>query len=119
VKLDHSVAQAKATVVTLAIRDRAALYASYMPFLKNGGLFVSGKRELAIGDEVLLLLTLMDDASRYPLAAQVAWITPPGSIHSEGVGLHFPADESGLRLRCRIEELLGTSLASNRPTSTL
>lgn len=110
----------KSSVMSLAIRDRAGLYAAYMPFLKNGGLFVPGVRNCEIGDEVFLLLSLMQDETRYPIAGTVAWLSPEGAaLHSAGVGLQFPNDETGIRVRRRIEELLGTALGSTRPTHTL
>jgi hypothetical protein len=31
-------------ILSLAIKDKAVLYAAYMPFVKNGGLFISTKK---------------------------------------------------------------------------
>ncbi len=107
------------TVMSLAIRDRAGLYAAYMPFLKHGGIFVPGARNCQLGDEVFLLLGLMQDEIRYPIAGKVAWITPEGSTRVAGTGVQFPDNDSGLRVRRRIEELLGTALGSVRPTHTI
>ncbi len=116
----HAARLSKSAVMSLAIRDRAGLYAAYMPFLKQGGIFVPSTRPCELGDEVFLLLTLMQDDTRYPVAGTVAWITPEGSAqHTPGIGIQFPEDESGARVRRRIEELLGTALGSTRPTHTL
>ncbi len=110
----------KSSVMSLTIRERSGLYAAYMPFLRHGGIFVPGARACQIGDEVFVLLTLMEDDTRYPVAGTVAWITPAGSAQrTPGVGIAFPDDESGARVRRRIEELLGTALASSRPTHTV
>lgn len=118
--LPHAARLSKSAVMSLAYRDRASLYAAYMPFLKNGGIFVPSTRPCELGDEVFLLLTLMQDDTRYPVAGTVAWITPEGSArHTAGIGIRFPEDESGARVRRRIEELLGTALASSRPTHTV
>ena len=108
-------------VMSLAIRERAALYAAYMPFLSNGGIFVPTTKSCQLGDEIFLLLSLMEDESRYPVAGKVAWITPAGASHShtQGVGVQFPDDDAGRHLKLRIEELLGTALASARPTHTM
>lgn len=108
-------------VMSLAIRERSALYAAYMPFLINGGIFVPTSKPCRLGDEIFLLLSLMQDESRYPVAGKVAWITPEGASNSytQGIGVHFPADDAGRRTRQRIEELLGTALASDRPTHTM
>ena len=108
-------------VMSLAIRERAGLYAAYMPFLTNGGIFVPTNKICHLGEEIFLLLSLMQDENRYPVAGRVAWITPAGASnnHSQGIGVQFPADDSGRKLRQRIEELLGTALGSTRPTHTM
>ena len=108
-------------VLSLTIRERAALYAAYMPFLHNGGLFVPTTKSCHLGDEIFLLLSLMQDEHRYPVAGKVAWITPAGAGHNrtQGVGLQFPDDDAGRRIRLRIEEILGTALASSRATHTI
>lgn len=109
------------SVLSLAIKEKAALYAAYMPFLKNGGIFVPTTKPYKIGDEIYLILTLMDDPTKFPIAGKVAWITPAGANNNkaQGVGVHFPADEAGQRVRLRIEEILGAALRSSRATHTL
>jgi type IV pilus assembly protein PilZ len=119
---DTSVSQLpRPSVLSLAIKEKAALYAAYMPFLKNGGIFVPTSKPYKIGDEIYLILTLMDDPTKFPIAGKVAWITPTGANNNkaQGVGVHFPADESGERVRLRIEEILGAALRSSRATHTL
>jgi len=108
------------SVLSLAVKERAALYAAYMPFLTNGGIFVPTSRVHKLGDEIYLILSLMDDMSKYPIAGKVVWVTPGGAHNNkaQGIGLHFPADESGLRARQRIEEILGAAVTSSRATHT-
>lgn len=109
------------SVLSLAIKEKAALYAAYMPFLKNGGMFVPTNKAYKMGDEVYLILSLMDDANKFPIAGKVAWITPAGANNSkaQGIGVHFPPDETGQRAKARIEEILGAALRSSRATHTL
>ncbi len=109
------------SVLSLPIKEKAALYAAYMPFLTNGGIFVPTTKPYKIGDEIYLILTLMDDATKYPIAGKIAWITPPGANNNkaQGIGVHFSADESGRRVKQRIEEILGAALGSSRATHTL
>jgi type IV pilus assembly protein PilZ len=109
------------SVLSLAIKEKAALYAAYMPFLRNGGMFVPTTKPYRIGDEIYLILSLMDDPNKYPIAGKVAWITPAGANNSkaQGIGVHFPADEAGQRAKLRIEEILGAALRSSRATHTL
>ena len=109
------------SVLSLPIKEKAALYAAYMPFLANGGIFVPTNKPYKIGDEIYLILTLMDDATKYPIAGKVAWITPAGAANNkaQGIGVHFPNDEAGQRAKLRIEEVLGAALRSSRATHTL
>ncbi|MGX9219305.1 PilZ domain-containing protein [Massilia varians] len=113
--------QPRPSVLSLAIKEKAALYAAYMPFLKNGGMFVPTTKPYKIGDEIYLILSLMDDPNKYPIAGKVAWITPAGANNNkaQGIGVHFPADEAGQRAKLRIEEILGAALRSARATHTL
>lgn len=109
------------SVLSLPIKEKAALYAAYMPFLTNGGIFVPTSKAYKIGEEIYLILTLMTDTTKYPIAGKVAWITPPGASNNkaQGIGVQFSADESGQRVKLRIEELLGAALGSSRATHTL
>src|ERR1700752_1105868 len=84
-------------VLSLAIKEKAALYAAYMPYLKNGGIFVPTTRVYQLGDEASLILTLMDDPTKMPVVGKVIWASPAGGgARQPGIGVHFPADESGL-----------------------
>ena len=119
---DPNLAQpARPSVLSLAIKEKAALYAAYMPFLKHGGMFVPTVKPYKIGDEIYLILALMDDPNKYPIAGKVAWITPAGANNNkaQGIGVHFPDDETGHRAKLRIEEILGAALRSSRATHTL
>lgn len=110
---------ARPAVLSLAIREKAALYAAYMPYLKNGGMFVPTSRAYQLGDDVYLILTLLDDPTKIPVAGKVAWVSPSGGNKTPGIGVHFPGDETGLNARKRIEDALGSALKSARPTHTL
>jgi len=84
-------------ILSLTIRDKSALYASYMPFIKNGGLFIPTAKPYKIGDEVFMLLTLMDSKEKIPVAGHVVWVTPPGaqSNRTAGIGVQFSEKDSG------------------------
>jgi type IV pilus assembly protein PilZ len=109
------------SVLSLPIKEKAALYSAYMPYLTNGGIFVPTNKPYKIGDEIYLILTLLDEPTKYPIAGRVAWVTPAGAhgTRAQGIGVHFSADESGQRVKARIEELLGAALRSARATHTL
>jgi len=107
-------------VLSLAVKEKAALYAAYMPYLKNGGIFVPTTRQYKLGDDVYLILTLMNDPTKIPVAGKVVWVTPSGGGQRQpGIGVHFPGDETGLNAKQRIEGLLGSALKSSRPTHTI
>lgn len=107
-------------ILTLNIKDKSALYVSYMPFIKNGGLFIPTTRDSKLGDEVFLLLTLMDSAERLPVAGKVVWITPKGAQgkRQQGIGVQFSAQDGGATLK-KIEAYLAGALGADRPTHTM
>ena len=109
------------SVMQLAIKEKAALYAAYIPFFTEGGIFVPTQREYRLGDDVYVLLTLPDDPQRYPVAGRVAWVTPAraGGNRAQGVGIQFPKDDKSRELRTKIEGILGSALASDKPTQTI
>ena len=109
------------SVIQLAIKEKAALYAAYIPLFTEGGLFIPTARDYKLGDDVYVLLTLPDDPQRYPVAGKVAWVTPARAAgnRTQGVGIRFPADEKSKVLKIKIEEVLGAHLASDRPTQTI
>ena len=106
-------------IISITIRDTSQLYASYMPFVKNGGLFVPTARQYKIGDEVFMLLTLMDEVEKIPCAGTVVWITPQGAQggRSAGIGVQFAPQNDGLSTK--IETYLAGAMVSGRPTHTM
>jgi type IV pilus assembly protein PilZ len=109
------------SVIQLAIKEKAALYAAYIPLFADGGVFIPTSRDYKLGDDVYVLLSLPDDPQRYPVAGKVAWVTPARAAanRTQGVGVRFPADDKSKLLKVKIEELLGGHLASERPTQTI
>lgn len=112
---------ARPSVIQLVFREKGALYAAYIPAFADGGLFVPTTRDYKLGDDIYLLLSLPDEAQRYPVAGKISWITPANASggRTQGVGVRFPSDEKTRLLRVKIEQILGTSLSSNKPTQTL
>ncbi len=48
-------------ILSLSIQDKPSLEAAFMPFVKNGGVFVPTKKVYKLGEDVFMLLTLIDD----------------------------------------------------------
>ncbi|MCM8594568.1 PilZ domain-containing protein [Accumulibacter sp.] len=109
------------SVLSLNINSKSALYAAYMPLLRNGGIFIPTSRGYNLGDDVFMLLSLMDDPAKLPIAGTVVWVTPAGAQNNkaQGIGVHFKSDEAGSEARRRIEALLGGVMQAQRPTHTL
>ena len=61
----------KQGILSLTIKDRAVLYAAYMPFVRNGGLFVPTNKRYELGEEVFILLALMDEPEKIPINGTV------------------------------------------------
>ena len=111
---------ARQGILSLTIKDKNALYAAYMQFVKNGGLFIPTTKRYHVGDEVFMLLTLMDESERIPVAGKVIWVTPIGAEgnRAAGIGVQF-SDQDGGMARNKIETYLAGALKSDRPTHTM
>ena len=109
------------SVIQLAIKEKAALYAAYIPLFSEGGIFIPTAREYKLGDDIYVLLSLPEDPQRYPVAGKVAWVTPSKAAggRTQGVGIQFPKDEKSKQLKLKIEEILGALVGSDRPTQTI
>lgn len=106
-------------ILSLTIKDKSVLYAAYMPFVKNGGLFIPTSKQYQLGDEVFMLLKLMDEPEKIPVAGKVVWVTPKGAQGNKvaGVGVQFN-DEDDIA-RNKIETYLAGAIKSDRMTHTM
>lgn len=113
-------AEGRQGIMSLTIKDKGALYAAYMPFIKNGGLFIPTNKQYRFGDEVFMLLTLMDDKERLPVAGRIIWLTPYGAQGNKtaGIGVQFSEQDNGAT-RKKIETYLAGALDADRPTHTM
>ncbi|HYN53103.1 MAG TPA: PilZ domain-containing protein [Methylotenera sp.] len=110
----------KPGVLSLAIKEKASLYAAYMSFIKGGGLFIPTNKSFKIGEEVFMLLSLIDDPMKLKVVGHVVWVTPTAQANKpQGIGVQFSEKDGGLEARNKIEGLLGTALKSTRPTHTM
>lgn len=112
--------QSRPGVIQLSIKEKSALYAAYMPFVTGGGVFVPTSRSAQLGDELYLILTLMDDPNKLAITGKVIWITPQGVPgRQQGIGIQFAADDTGELARSKIETVIGGSAKSGRSTHTI
>ena len=111
---------ARPGMLSLSIKDKSSLYAAYMPYVKNGGLFIPTNKSYNLGDEVFMLLSLMDDGERLPVAGKIIWMTPKRAQgnRAHGVGVQFSMQDKGTT-RNKIETHLAGALKSDRITHTM
>lgn len=111
---------ARPSVISLSIKEKGALYAAYMPFVENGGLFVPTQRAASLGDELYVILSLMDDPTKVAIPGKVAWITPAGSTgRPQGIGIQFSKTAASEQARAKIEDQIGGALKSSRLSHTV
>jgi type IV pilus assembly protein PilZ len=110
----------KPSVLSLAIKEKAALYAAYMPYVKGGGIFIPTEKHYQMGDEVFMLLSLLDDPVKLKVVGHVVWMTTVAQPNRpKGIGVQFSEKDGGAEVRDKIEKLLGGALKSTRPTHTM
>ncbi|NND53513.1 MAG: pilus assembly protein PilZ [Gammaproteobacteria bacterium] len=104
----------------MTIKDKAALYLAYMQFVKNGGLFIPTNSTYNLGDEVFMLLNLMDEGEKIPVAGKVIWITPKGAQGKRmaGIGVQFSDQDNG-ETRQKITNYLAGALDGDKATHTM
>ena len=106
-------------ILSLIIKDAEELYGLYMPFIRNGGLFIPSTDSYQLDSDLFVLLRIRGNSAKLAFAARVIWLTPPKAqgCKLQGFGIQFLEANGGSRKV--IENLLVDRLASNRPTQTL
>ena len=110
----------KPGLLSLTVKDKNALYLAYMPYVVNGGLFVPTDNSYQIGDEVFMLLQLMEEEEKIPVAGKVIWITPKGAQgkRTAGIGVQFSDQDQGGTQK-KIENYLAGSTDEDKPTHSM
>lgn len=117
--MQQAMGNARNGILSLTIKDKNVLYAAYMPFVKNGGMFIPTNKSYKLGDEVFMLLSLMDEPEKIPVAGKVVWVTPRGAQgnRAAGIGVQF-SDQDNTAIN-KIETYLAGMLGSDKPTHTM
>lgn len=110
----------KPGILSLTIKDKMVLYAAYMQFTQCGGIFIPTNKVYELGDEVFMLLNLMEETEKIPVSGHIVWITPKGAHgnRAAGIGVQFNEKDSKM-VRNKIETYLAGALQSERPTHTM
>lgn len=113
--------QPRQGILSLSIKDKGALYNAYMSFVNGGGLFIPTQKDYHMGDEVFILLRMMDEKDKLPVSGKVIWVTPAGAQgrRPAGIGVQFTDNHDGQIARSKIESQLAGSLKAERPTQTM
>lgn len=100
--------EGKPVSLSMAIAEKSALHACYMPFIKDGGIFVPTTDKFGLHDEVMLHLRLVEEGKKLVIPGRVVWISPGVGQRgtSPGVGLQFTG-EHRIRVKQFIEDVLG------------
>ncbi len=108
---------------SLNIADKLSLYIAYMPYIKNGGLFIAttidDQSKYFIGQLVEIDFTLSTSPT-ITFIGSVVWICPiTATSRVSGLGIELPEDEGSKKLKQSIENALGQALNSSRATHIL
>jgi len=98
----------------ITIKDIEQLKLNYMPYIKNGALFIPTEKQYRLNDLLAISIKLFDDVEEYKISGKVVWITPKFSQDSrpQGIGIQFLNKEARV-LRDKIENLLAGSNDKN------
>ncbi|NQY64078.1 MAG: PilZ domain-containing protein [Alteromonadaceae bacterium] len=105
--------------LNLEFESERDLYQSYMPFLKQGGIFVKTAEQFDLGSEVLLDILLPDALESSEVRGSICWLTPIGAQNGTpaGVGISFTEDPDNVRNQ--IEKAIGRLLNCSDPTLSM
>jgi len=107
-------------IYLLNLQSQDDLYASYMPHIKGGGLFVRTEKNYQLGEEIFIALKLKSSAEKLSVVGKVVWVTPKCAQDGKaaGVGVQF-VGENAADIQAKIETLLVGLLNSDKHTDTL
>lgn len=105
--------------INIEFQSEHDLYVSYMPFLKEGGLFIRTVEPYDLGSEIELNVLLPDSLEPSMIKGSVCWITPIGAQNGTpaGIGVSFIDDPD--KMRHQIEQVIARQLSSSDPTLTM
>ena len=66
-----------------------------------------------------MLLNLMDESEKIPVAGKVVWVTPKGAQGNRAAGIGVQFNEEDETAKNKIETYLAGSLSSDRPTHSM
>ena len=77
------------------------LYASYLPFIENGALFIPTNQQQQPGQSTLWAITLPNSSERMPLHGKVVWVNHRAQSTAPADMRYHGKDEAGLRIKSK------------------
>ena len=97
--------QAIRNVIAVSLRDKTALHANYMPFIKGGGLYAMTDKQFKLGDSVILSVKTEAFGKKFAIPGEVVWMSAK-QTQGQGVGVQF-SGRTKTNVRMALETILG------------
>jgi type IV pilus assembly protein PilZ len=83
----------------LHFKNQHELVAAYMPFIRSGGLFIPTTPCYSLGEQIFIMLRLLNEQQRLAVIGTVVWITPEGGqgTSKPGIGVRLEDRENKIR----------------------
>jgi len=83
----------------LHFKNQQQLVASYMPFIRSGGLFIPTTPCYSLGEQIFIMLRLLNEQQRLAVIGTIVWITPEGGqgVKKPGIGVRLEDRENRIR----------------------
>ena len=106
-------------VLPFAPPDKNALYQSYMPFVKGGGLYIPTTKKFELNGEVFILIRFPGESERIPAVGKVIWVNRSGTaLKPAGIGVQLSDISENVAVREKIEVILA-GMSQDQPTFTM
>ncbi|MGA9698101.1 MAG: PilZ domain-containing protein [Acinetobacter sp.] len=106
-------------IIQANIPDKDTLYASYMPFVAGGGLFIPTTQPVKLGEEVFVLATLPEQSQKIPLTGKVIRISQKQNVIKLQVFRMQLSGEKGVYYKSEAEKLLVGIKSEGRTSYTM
>lgn len=87
---------ASARKLKYELKNQMELNFSYMPFIKDGGLFVPTDEKFHLGEHIIIEIQFPNHTEYKEVSGRIVWITPPNSLYQiyPGIGIQFIGDNA-------------------------
>ncbi len=106
--------------LVLNIANKNELLAAYMPFIKNGGLFIPTAQNFQLGEMINFTLNLWCLTQETAMTGKIIWLTPQHAQGGRpaGIGVQFMHENAKL-IKDTIEKQLAGLLQTDQTTHSI